>query len=106
MITVVNRKFYKGHGIYIGRPMPKLGLEGSPLANEFRIGKGMTREQSMAAYTPWFWEQMFIDGSAVRAEIARLTEMARYQDLTLICWCKPEACHGDIVKMAIEWMLQ
>ena len=38
----------------------------------------------------------------VYAELKRLAELAKQGDLTLICRCFPESCHGDIVKRSIE----
>ncbi|MGB6301140.1 MAG: DUF4326 domain-containing protein [Rivularia sp. (in: cyanobacteria)] len=26
------------------------------------------------------------------------------EDIALVCWCKPQACHGDVIISCIEWM--
>ena len=38
------------------------------------------------------------------AELKRLAEMAKQAELTLICWCAPEPCHGDMVRRSVEWL--
>ena len=32
----------------------------------------------------------------------RLAALARKQDLCLVCFCAPKACHADIIKRTIE----
>jgi len=99
MITVVNRKIYRGEGIYIGRP--------SLLGNSFKIGKDGTREEVITKYRVWLWQQIQEQGD-VYQELHRLAEIARSGDLYLICWCKQPGqeigCHGDILKAAVTWI--
>jgi len=77
MTAVVNRK-YSGYDIYIGRP----GKWGNP----FEIGKDGTREEVIEKYRVWIMTQPQL--------------LARVKDLkgkVLGCFCKPLACHGDIL---------
>ena len=91
MITIVNRKTYRGEGVYIGRP--------SLLGNPYRIGEDGSRDEVIAKYRAWLWQQIRQRG-AVYHELFRLAEIARTGDLYLICWCKQidreVGCHGDI----------
>jgi predicted dehydrogenase len=41
----------------------------------------------------------------VKHEMQRLVDLARKGDLDLVCWCAPKACHGDVIKRAIEAVL-
>jgi len=50
MINIVNRKSYRGEGVYIGRP--------SPLGNPFKIGRDGTRDEVVARYREWLWRQI------------------------------------------------
>jgi len=102
MITVVNRKFYKGPGIYIGRPMPRLGLNGSLLANQYRIGKDGTRDECCDKYEIWFNWRLESDPSFVAYIDSLVIGAKEGKDLIFICWCKPERCHGDFIKSFIE----
>ena len=106
MITVVNVKTSKEPYVYIGRAMPQ--RKGSPLANPFKLTPYLrkfgdtARDMCMASYLRWLTEQMAIDDSPAKREIERLANIAATSDLRLGCWCKPEDCHGDIVKTFIE----
>jgi hypothetical protein len=99
VITIVNRKTYRGEGVYIGRP--------SPLGNPYRIGEDGSRDEVIAKYRVWLWQQIRQQGDTYH-ELFRLTEIARNSDLYLICWCKQidreVGCHGDILKSAITWI--
>ncbi|MEP7342635.1 MAG: DUF4326 domain-containing protein [Acidobacteriota bacterium] len=97
MIRIENKKTYRGEGVYIGRP--------SLIGNPFRIGAHGTREQVIAKYREWLWQQIKERGGVYR-ELCRMVGEARKGDLTLICWCKERsrqvACHGDVVRAALE----
>ena len=99
MIRIENKKYYRGDGVYIGRP--------SILGNPFKIGKDGTRHGVVQKYRGWLWEQIKRRGEVYR-ELKRLAAIARQGDLVLICWCKERGrdidCHGDPLKRAIEWL--
>ena len=41
---------------------------------------------------------------AVWVEFGRLVEMVRSgETVRLVCHCAPQACHGDVVRKALEW---
>ena len=63
---------------YIGRP--------SKWGNKFVIGKDGTREEVVQKYKEWVLQQPEL--------MASLHEL---KDKTLACWCKPLACHGDVL---------
>jgi hypothetical protein len=69
--------------VYIGRP--------SKWGNPFRVGPDGTRQEVIAKYRAWIVQQPKL----MRA----LSELA---GKTLGCWCKPEACHGDVLVELIE----
>jgi len=86
---VMNRGWYKGHGIYIGRP--------SKWGNPYRIGdKGMNRKEVVAAHKRRLWQQIK-DGEVT------LEELAELDGKLLLCWCAPKACHGDTLVKAAAW---
>jgi len=99
MIRIENRKTYRGEGVYISRP--------ALLGNPFKIGEHGTREQVIARYREWLWEQIKQQGEVYR-ELKRLAEQARQGELVLVCWCKEQGravgCHGDVVSAAILWI--
>jgi Domain of unknown function (DUF4326) len=101
MIRIENKKTYHGEGVYIGRP--------SLLGNPFKIGIDGTRQDVIILYRYWLWEQIKRRGK-VFMELQRLASIACQGELILICWCKNRdshvICHGDILKRALEWMIQ
>ncbi len=109
MIEIVNKKVYAGEGVYIGRP--------SVLGNPFKIGTDGSRERVIEKYRAWLrrlyklgrWQSKnrptgmgACQPELLYQEIIRLAELSKRQDIVLICWCHPEACHGDVLKDAIE----
>ncbi|MFA7101502.1 MAG: DUF4326 domain-containing protein [Bacilli bacterium] len=84
--TVVN--IYKTKDlnyVYIGR--------GSPFGNPFVIGKDGIREEVIEKYRSYFRGKL--EDPAFKAMVLRL------RGKRLGCFCKPKACHGDIIK---EWL--
>jgi len=99
-MKVENIKYCK-EGIYIGRRNGQLA--GSPLANKFKIDLHTTRMQAISLYKRWLWEQMQIDTPALR-ELLRIKQLNEVGNVTLLCWCKPLPCHGDVIISAIDWL--
>ncbi len=65
--------------IYIGRP--------SKWGNPFRIGKDGSREDVIRKYRDWI-----LVNSNLMAQLP-----LELKGKTLGCWCKPNACHGDVL---------
>jgi hypothetical protein len=83
-------------GEYIGRP--------SVLGNPFAIGHDGTRQEVIAKYREWLWIKVKSMDQAVLEELDRLAEkLITDGGLTLVCWCAPQACHGDVLASAIHW---
>jgi len=98
MITVRNKKTYKGPGEYVGR--------GSVLGNQFKM-KNKSHEERMRViqeFRVWLWKQMQANNKEVMKELYRLLGLAMDGELNLICWCAPEECHADVIKSAIEYI--
>lgn len=80
MAKVLNKK---RHGVpvdavYIGRP--------SKWGNPFVIGRDGTRAQVIAKYRAYLLRDARL--------MAALPELCGRD---LVCWCAPEACHGDVL---------
>ena len=70
--------------------------------NPFRLeedGGDYTREESVKAYRDWFIEKIESDD-----EFREAVEELRGE--TLGCWCKPKACHGDVILTYLRGQLQ
>lgn len=82
---VVNIK-HDDFDVYIGRMNPGRGLAQSIWANPFAIDGQTTRNQAI---------ELFREHLENRPDLlARIHEL---KGKRLGCWCKPKACHGDIL---------
>jgi hypothetical protein len=100
MITVKNRRTYRGPGVYIGRP--------SVLGNPYPIQKGnpeWTREKVVEYCRYWLKSRLAEKHPEILNELMRLMSLAMEGDLILICWCAPLACHGDVIKECLESLM-
>ena len=79
--TVVHRQ--EPHDVYIGRP--------SKWGNPFAIGRHGPREEVIAEYRRW-----------IQTWPALLTALPELKGKRLGCWCKPAACHGDVLAELAE----
>ena len=89
MTRVVNRRVFR-FDVYIGRP--------SKWGNLFSHKKGTaakfivkTREEAVRKYEEWIRQQPEL--------MAALHEL---RGKVLGCWCKPAACHGDVLVKLVK----
>jgi hypothetical protein len=78
------------YDVYVGRPS-EWGNPFSHLPNtlaEFKVG---SREEAIAKYKEWIVN---------RPEL--MCQLWKLEGKTLGCWCKPKACHGDVLIELIE----
>ena len=94
MTTVVN-KYKEPYTVYIGRG----SIWGNPFSHkhgtkaEFVVE---SRDAAVEAYRLWLWDQIQ-HGLITREQLLAL------DGETLGCYCKPQACHGDVLIRAVEW---
>jgi hypothetical protein len=81
--------------VYVGRP--------SPLGNPFTIGKDGDRAAVVAKYRRWLWDNHRADRE-VRRALYDLLASAHQGPLELVCWCAPQACHGDVIANCLWWL--
>lgn len=98
--TVTNFKAVKQHWnretcrwddpkyLYIGRYNKSYGLRHSPWHNPFVMGAESERERVIELYRVYLKK---------RIEEGRL-DLEELRGKTLICWCAPLACHGDVIR--------
>ena len=98
MTTVVNK--YKvdmsdADIVYIGRG----SFWGNPFSHKEgtkAIWKCETREEAIYHYRHYLWSQI-TEGDVTKEMLLEL------DGKRLACYCKPNACHGDVLVKAIEW---
>ena len=78
--TIVVNKYKSQYDVYIGR--------GSKWGNPFPITETASREQVIAKYREWI-----TNGNGKHL----LKDLHELKDKRLGCFCKPKACHGDVL---------
>ena len=73
---------YDKNYVYIGRP--------SIFGNPFKIGEDGDREEVIAKYRQHFYDK-------IRTDPGFKSDILKLQGKVLGCFCKPLACHGDVV---------
>lgn len=92
--VMIGNKKLGDKGEYIGRP--------SPLGNPFFLKNESDRAQVIEKYETWL-KSMVQEENKVVAELRRLAKLSeRPEGVTLLCWCAPLACHGDVIKKYLE----
>jgi Domain of unknown function (DUF4326) len=86
--------------VYIGR--------GSILGNQFRIGTHGSREEVIRLYKNWIYTQLDGTNRALEEELYRIIDLVLNGDqpVCLECYCKPAACHGDVIVEIINAAIQ
>ena len=76
----------------------------TPLGNPFHIGPDGTREEVIKKYAEWLPGAYKKGSLGVRAAIDNLVERTMYhpEEVVLLCWCHPRACHADVIKSFVE----
>jgi hypothetical protein len=96
-IKVLNKyKASRGvYGIYIGR--------GSPLGNPFIIGKHGTRDEVIKSYEIYLKQKVEDGDSSIINALKAVSDLGKsYSGVNLICFCKPQKCHGDVIKKFVQ----
>ena len=71
------------YDIYIGRP--------SKWGNPFQVGVDGTHSEVIKKYEEWILENEDL-----------LLDLHELNGKTLGCWCKPNACHGDVLAELVK----
>ena len=89
MCVVVN-KYKSEFDVYIGR--------GSKWGNPYRMKNksDVERKRVIAAYRLHLWKQ-------IKSGEISIDELKSLDGKRLGCFCKPKACHGDVIVSAVQW---
>lgn len=82
MVKVVNISKEK-YDVYIGRP--------SIWGNPYQIGVDGTRSEVIELYRQYIYSSPEL-----------LSQLHTLKDKTLGCYCKPKACHGDVLVSLVK----
>ena len=90
MCRVVNLK-HAAYDVYIGRAGK--GMR-SDWGNPFVIGRDGTRAEVIAKYKQLLWQR-------IKSGEVSIPDLLALDGKTLGCFCKPAACHGDVIAAAV-----
>lgn len=86
--------------VYIGRPRGNAPIG---LGNPFRVGAEYQRGEAVEAFKPYARSEWQNPQSEFRRRVLDLARRSyNGEEIKLVCWCKPRACHGDVIKEAID----
>lgn len=101
-MRVVNRRkdaytHYIGRGSVAGNPFTHLPLEGTQASVQVA-----TREDSIAQFELWLRGKAHRKLEQLRRSQLRRSQLLLWiaglpKDAVLGCYCKPQACHGDVI---------
>jgi hypothetical protein len=89
------RTWHHHPAFYIGRRNVAHNMAQSDYRNPHRIGKGMSREQAVAAYRSHLLDP---------AQHRLMSGLDILDGRDLVCWCAPAACHGDVLLEFVRHM--
>lgn len=75
-----------GYDVYIGRP--------SKWSNPFIIGRDGSRDEVIQKYREWILTQLNL-----------LKQLPELESKRLGCYCKPAACHGDVLVELLDGII-
>ena len=82
-------------GIYIGR--------GTPLGNPYHIGKDGNRAEVIEKYRQYLIKKIQNKDPIILKALNEIKEYEKdFYVATLLCHCRPLACHGDIIKEILD----
>jgi len=105
MVRVVNKKthkptpndFYIGRGSVLGNPYYHVDTNHSQAL--FKLD---TRDECVDAYERYFTESMDDNDEFSNTIKSLVDKCKRGDDINLVCFCKPERCHGDVIREYLE----
>jgi hypothetical protein len=109
MIRIVNKHMHEATpdciDVYIGRGSP-LGNQWTHLPGRMHLAKyrSASRQEAIEKYAEWLQQELTDETSYASKAIARIAGLARKYDVNLVCYCAPQACHGEVIKRVIEDM--
>lgn len=87
--------------VYVGRAgivfirKERFPKQTSVWANPFKVGKDGTRDEVIGKFRAYMKERLKSDPSLVQ-------DLLQLEGKCLGCWCKPEACHGDVLLELVQ----
>jgi hypothetical protein len=86
---------------FAGKRTEYVGRFQGVLGNPFRSGRDGTRDEAIAKYRRWLWNE--INARTVVWDKLCVLALAQ-EELVLLCHCAPLRCHAEVVRSAVQWI--
>jgi uncharacterized protein YeaO (DUF488 family) len=104
MIHIVNKykhtpsstDYYCGRGSLFGNPYTHI-RDKQTLA-QFIVD---TREEAINKYAEYF-NSVILNNESARIKLNSMKEVAKHNDIYLLCFCVPKKCHCEVIKQYLE----
>lgn len=104
-ITVVNKRthaptendFYVGRGSLLGNPFTSKSLGETKAKFEVK-----SREEAISKYKEYLDGEVENNNKPICDKLNEIYTSALKNDINLVCYCKPNDCHGDYIKNIVN----
>ena len=100
MIRIINKRVSNEAGYLISRPYP-LGNPYSHIPSTLAAFRVASREEVVCKYRLWLLDQLRGNTEACRAFWDLVSFYKDFGELTLVCFCQPQRCHGEVIRELI-----
>ncbi|MFY9223241.1 MAG: DUF4326 domain-containing protein [Blastocatellia bacterium] len=108
-IVLANVSEQREQDIYIGSNVGLAGYGASILAGRGILAKKLLgnkdhheSELTLKSYKVWLWSEIKKKQEVYLKLIEIRNLLIRGEDVSMVCWCPPNPCHGQIIKSCIE----
>ncbi len=105
MIEVVNKKSHEPtrHDFYIGRGSVLGNRYSSKPSSKEYVERVDSRQEAIKKFSKWLKNQVKYENEIVILKLYEiLLHEKKYSQVNLVCYCKPKACHGDVIKAVLK----
>lgn len=88
-----NNDFYIGRGSVLGNPYTSKKLD-----NTKALYQCSSKEESIERYEVYLRDKIESGDIVIMNEINYMLKHLKTSDINLVCYCKPNDCHGDVIK--------
>lgn len=92
--------------VYVGRGNSRdPRMENAGLGNPFKLGSNEPRGATIQRFKQWCWKE-YHNNPTYKEKLDSLARRVKNgENIELVCFCKPNSCHGDVLKNFIDWLV-
>lgn len=94
-----NNDFYIGRGSVFGNPFTSKDLEKTKA--EFQVNN---KSEAIEKYDTYLRNRITNKDISIVDGLNEMLKSLENGDISLVCYCKPKECHGDVIKIILNGM--